>query len=52
MPTPITTILLVLAVTASSVENSIAYGALPFLLALVNEIARAVALRADDESLD
>lgn len=48
MPTPITTILLALAVTAAAVENSIAWGALPFLLALVNEIARAVALRDDE----
>lgn len=40
MPTSITTLLTVLAVTVSAVEDSMLYGALPFLLAFLNEGAR------------
>ena len=39
---PLTIVLLVFAVTASFTEGSVAWGAIPFLLAIANELARMV----------
>ena len=47
MPLPITTILLVFAVTISITEDTILYGLAFFVLALLYEIGRAVAARSD-----
>lgn len=39
---PLTIVLVIIAVTASFTEGSITWGALPFLLALGNEVARMI----------
>lgn len=49
MPLPISTIILVFAVTISLAENSILYGLVPFLLAFLLEVGRAVAARGEVE---
>lgn len=47
--TPITFLLTTLAVTASAVEGSLLWGALPFLLAFFNEGLRIWAATPDEE---
>lgn len=52
MPLPITTILLVFAATISLTEGSILYGLVPFLLAFLLEIGRAIAMRSAAAELE
>lgn len=47
MPLPISTILLIFAVTVSATEDSILYGLVPFLLAFLLEVGRAIAARGE-----
>jgi hypothetical protein len=41
---PLTIVLLIIAVTASFTEGSVAWGVLPFILAIANEVARIVVI--------
>lgn len=47
MPLPISTIFLVFAVTISLAEDSILYGLLPFFIAFLLEVGRAIAARGE-----
>lgn len=52
MPLPISTILLIFAATISLAEDSILYGLVPFLLAFLLEVGRAIVARGAEADLE
>lgn len=52
MPHPLSTVLLVIAVTVSAVHDNALLGLLPFLLAFINEAGRMWAARPEPTEVD